>query len=66
MKKRGIEEAVLKLIRSSPKPLSTREISLNLKLAWHTADRYCLKLQIQNKIDSYTIGKSTAWFHKSG
>jgi len=63
MVKRGVEEAILKYIRDkSPRPVSTREISENLKIAWHTADRYCLKLQIKNKIAAFTIGKATAWY----
>lgn len=64
MVKKGAE-AILKLVKeSSPRPISTREIALKLSIAWHTADRYCLKLKIQNKVDSFTIGKSTAWFIK--
>jgi predicted transcriptional regulator len=50
--------------KNSPRPISTREISTKLKIAWHTADRYCLKLKLQNKVDSYIIGKATAWYVK--
>jgi predicted transcriptional regulator len=64
MTKRGIDTQILKLIKASPRPVSTREISTKLKIAWHTADRYCLKLQIKHKVDSFTIGKATAWFAK--
>ncbi len=60
---RDIERAIFLLIRdASPRPISTRDISLQLKVAWHTADRYCLKLQMQKKIGAYTIGKATAWY----
>jgi len=63
MTKKGVDKAILKLIKiNSPRPISTREISMKLNIAWHTADRYCLKLQIQNKVGSFTIGKSTAWY----
>jgi len=59
------EKLVLDYIRKiSPRPVSTLEISKKLNIAWHTADRYCLKLKLQNKIDSYIIGKSTAWYIK--
>jgi hypothetical protein len=65
MTKRGVEQAVLKLVRdTAPRPVSTREIAGKLKIAWHTADRYCLKLQLKSELDSFTIGKSTAWFLK--
>jgi Mn-dependent DtxR family transcriptional regulator len=64
MTKKGIESAIFKLIKSSSRPLSTREISHKLGVAWHTADRYCLKLQLKGKIDCFSIGKATAWFIK--
>lgn len=60
---RDIGKAIFDLIKTtSPRPISTRDISLQLKIAWHTADRYCLKLQMQKKIGAYTIGKATAWY----
>jgi predicted transcriptional regulator len=63
MVKKKIEKSILDLIkRISPRPISTRELSTKLKIAWHTADRYCLKLKLKNKIDAYTIGKATAWY----
>jgi DNA-binding IclR family transcriptional regulator len=64
MTKKGVDRAILKLIQASARPLSTREISEQLKIAWHTADRYCLKLQLKEKVGCFTIGKSTAWFVK--
>ena len=65
MVKKEVEKLILDLIRkTSPRPISTREISTRLKIAWHTADRYCLKLKLKLKIDAYTIGKSTAWYKK--
>lgn len=66
MTKKKAESAIFKLIKESSRPISTREISLKLKIAWHTADRYCLKLQLKGKVDCFTIGKSTAWFVKKG
>lgn len=65
MVKRGIDKAIFKYIKESSKPSSTREIAQVLNISWHTADRYCLKLQLQNKVNCFTIGKSTAWFAKN-
>jgi len=63
MAKKEVGKLILKYIKEhSPRPVSTREISENLKIAWHTADRYCLKLQILGKIGAFTIGKATAWY----
>ena len=64
MTKRGVEKAIWEFIKNSSRPVSTREISEKLKIAWHTADRYCLKLQLKKKVDCFTIGKATAWFIK--
>lgn len=64
MTKKDAEKIILKAIKDSPRPLCTKEISNQLKIAWHTAERYCFKLQLQKKIDSFTIGKTNAWFIK--
>ena len=64
MTKKGIDKRILSYIRDAARPVSTRDISENLSIAWHTADRYCLKLQLHNLVGSFTIGKATAWFKK--
>ena len=64
MTKKEVDKAIYKLLKESGQPLSTLDLSKKLNLAWHTADRYCLKLQLQNKISCFTIGKSTAWYLK--
>jgi len=55
MVKRGVDKAIFNFIKDSSQPLSTLDIVTQLHLAWHTADRYCLKLQLQQKIDCFTI-----------
>ncbi len=62
MAKTGTEKCILKFVKEADRPVSTREISIKLNIAWHTADRYCLKLQLKNKISTFTIGKATAYF----
>ncbi len=64
MTKKKADSSIFKLLKASSRPLSTREIAETLDIAWHTADRYCLKLQLQKKIDCFIIGKATAWFVK--
>jgi predicted transcriptional regulator len=62
-KKADLAKEIYNYIRQlSPRPVSTREISENVGIAWHTADRYCLKLQLAGKIAAYKIGKATAWY----
>ncbi|MBS3138742.1 hypothetical protein J4207_03490 [Candidatus Woesearchaeota archaeon] len=64
MTKKGIDKRILSYIRESERPVSTRDISEKLAIAWHTADRYCLKLQLKGAVNCFTIGKATAWFVK--
>jgi DNA-binding Lrp family transcriptional regulator len=62
--KKGVDRQILQFLKDNARPTSTREISEKLKIAWHTADRNCLKLQLKNKIANFTIGKATAWYLK--
>ncbi len=64
MVKKSLDKVVLKVLEESSRPLSTRDLASKAKVSWHTADRYCLKLQLTGKIDCFTLGKSTAWFVK--
>lgn len=64
MTKRGVGKAILKTLKDSPRPLCTREIAERLKIAWHTTERYCLNLQLEQKLDRFIIGKTTAWYIK--
>jgi DNA-binding IclR family transcriptional regulator len=67
MVKKGLDKAILRyIVDLAPRPVSTREISEKLKIAWHTADRYCLKLQLLERIGCFTIGKATAWYLTDG
>ncbi|MFH1682492.1 MAG: hypothetical protein ABIA37_01725 [Candidatus Woesearchaeota archaeon] len=62
MVKRELDQDIFRLIKNSPRPISTLEIAHKLNIAWHTADRHCLKLQLKKQVDFFTIGKATAWF----
>jgi DNA-binding transcriptional regulator YhcF (GntR family) len=64
MVKKSLDKLILKVLEEASRPLSTRDLALKAKVSWHTADRYCLKLQLQGMIDSFVVGKSTAWFVK--
>ncbi|MBT4539152.1 HTH domain-containing protein [Candidatus Woesearchaeota archaeon] len=62
MTKKEVAKQIVRLLNASKQPISTREIAEKLNIAWHTADRNCLKLQLKKKVDCFTIGKATAWF----
>jgi hypothetical protein len=56
-----LKEDILKILKESDNPKSTSDLSLELKKAWHTIDRACLKLQIDLKVDGFKIGKMNLW-----
>jgi len=58
---KDIEANILKILGSSNNPVSTREISLKIKMAWHTVDRHCLKLELKQQVKSFRIGNINAW-----
>jgi len=64
MAKKSLTSVILKVLEEAPRPISTRDLALKAKVSWHTADRHCLKLQLDRKVDSFIVGKSTAWFIK--
>jgi len=58
---KSIESDILKVLKESENPVSTREICLRIKRAWHSVNNHCLKLQLKGLVECFTIGKSTAW-----
>jgi hypothetical protein len=56
-----IEKDILKVINSSSRPVSSREISLKINRAWHSVNTHCLRLQIAGKITGYKIGNMNIW-----
>lgn len=57
----NIKEQILKVLNESEKPLSTEEISRIIKMSWHTVIRYCLNLEMENKVTKFEIGRVSAW-----
>ena len=55
-KKEVLKEHILKMLKNSENPLSTSDLVLKLERAWHTIDRTCLMLQIENKIKGFRVG----------
>lgn len=56
-----IDEAILKVLKESENPVSTREIELKIGKAWHTVDRHCLKLQIEGKVEGIRMSNINFW-----
>ena len=55
------KEDILRELKSSENPLSTSDLALRLKKAWHTIDRACLMLKFDLKIDGFKVGKMNLW-----
>ena len=60
-KKEDLKEKIVYAIRGSKNPLSTSDLCSQLEKAWHTIDRACLMLQIEEKIQGFKVGKMNLW-----
>ena len=56
-----IEADILKVLQSSSKPISTRDIALKIGRAWHSVQGHCFRLQISGKINGYRISNLNVW-----
>jgi len=63
VKKRGesIDIKIIGFLKKQIHPISTREISINVQLSWHTVINHCLRLQMAGKIYGYKIGNLNVW-----
>ncbi|MFH2027503.1 MAG: hypothetical protein ABIJ08_00040 [Nanoarchaeota archaeon] len=59
-----IDNEILGVLRSSPNPLSTRDLALKIKRAWHSVQTHCLKLQIKGKIHGFNVTNINVWMIK--
>ena len=57
----GVLEEVLKTLRASSKPMATQEIADFINRPWHSVQTRCLKLQIENKITGFRVGRINLW-----
>ena len=60
----SIRSNILKIIQSSDKPVSTRDIGIKINRAWQSIQTHCLKLQLEGKIDGFKVGNMNLWFSK--
>ncbi len=52
---------ILSLLSSYNRPISTQDISKQLNSSWHSVQTRCLRLQIENKIEGFRIGRINLW-----
>ncbi|MBU0472090.1 MAG: hypothetical protein KKF89_02445 [Nanoarchaeota archaeon] len=59
-----IQKDILRFLSENNNLVSTREIALKIKRAWHSIQLNCLKLQLEGKIEGIRIGNINAWMKK--
>ena len=56
-----IDSDILNILRSSELPVSTRDLGIKIKRAWHSVNNHCLRLQLDGKIEGFKIGNMNLW-----
>lgn len=60
-KEDDMKKDILKIILKNQIPISTQDISTELQKPWHSIQTRCLKLQIDNKITGFRVGRINLW-----
>lgn len=60
-KKDKLKEEIIKILKDAENPLSTSDLANYLNKAWHTIDRACLMLQIDDRANGFKVGKMNLW-----
>ena len=56
-----IDRDILKILSSSERPVSTRDIGVKIDRAWHSVMNHCLRLQLKGRINGYKISNMNVW-----
>ena len=59
-----VKEDILEVLEASEQPLSTQDIAEKLGRPWHSVQTRCLKLQIENRINGFKVGRVNLWMIK--
>lgn len=65
---KGVEEAIVELLKKEGKPLSTYQIAKKIGVSWSTANTYCYKLKDkgvikgEEKIARVGMNKKMVWW----
>lgn len=52
---------IVKSLSNSLNPKSTQEIADEIKHPWHSIQTRCLKLQLNNKVSGFRVGRINLW-----
>jgi len=56
-----LSEEILIVLSGDFNPKSTQEIGEILQKPWHSIQTRCLKLQIENKLNGFRVGRMNLW-----
>jgi hypothetical protein len=56
-----IDQEILSTLKTSKNPISTRNLSLKISRAWYSVQTHCLKLQLDGKINGFTVTNINVW-----
>jgi hypothetical protein len=56
-----IQKDILGMLALYDRPLSTRELAIDLKRAWHSIQGNCMRLQLAGKIRGFRVGNMNLW-----
>jgi len=59
-----IDLEILNALKNSKTSLSTRDLALKIDRAWHSVQNHCLKLQLKDKINGFTVTNINIWQKK--
>lgn len=56
-----IDLEIINALKISENPISTRDLALKIKRAWHSVQTHCLKLQLKGQINGFTVTNINSW-----
>lgn len=59
-----LRKNILKIVQKNNTPISTQDISIKLEKPWHSIQTRCLRLQVDNKITGFRVGRINLWQNK--
>ncbi|MBI4451227.1 hypothetical protein HY642_04590 [Candidatus Woesearchaeota archaeon] len=61
LRQHAIDVEIITLLRSRGLPTSTRDLSVQTGRAWHSIQTHCLRLQLDGKVDGFSVGGMNLW-----
>lgn len=58
---KSMDVDIIKILKESENPVSTREIALKIGRAWHSVNTHCMQLQIDGKVEKFKISNLNLW-----